>query len=319
MYSDLDSYKNYECSIENVRNQIESIGIAVVQVFQASDCSEFRSRAWADMKRLINMSPDDPKSYPNLNKVSEPGSMIIRHIPLGHLQWVWDIRQDPRVAEVFAAIWGVASEDLITSFDSLSILAPPEITGSGWFDGKLKIHTDQSRQTNEICSVQGLLNLYPVNPGDATLFVLEGSQKFHFEYIDSKKNDDKEKINILNDEEVERFIKNGCEPRRILANEGTIVLWDSRVFHAASKPIRERLNTNFRLVAYICMMPRQSADEQTLKKRLKAIQEKRLSNHWANAPAFLKSFKNKNNLPFRFTDIGQPRFTPLGRRIAGYN
>ena len=43
-------------------------------------------------------------------------------------------------------------------------------------------YTDQSYQRNDFECIQGVVTLYDVEEGDATLKVLEGSNKYHGEY-----------------------------------------------------------------------------------------------------------------------------------------
>jgi hypothetical protein len=48
----------------------------------------------------------------------------------GQIQVMWDLRQDPRIVDAFAQIWGTS--DLIVSMDGMSIMCPPEIR-EGYF------------------------------------------------------------------------------------------------------------------------------------------------------------------------------------------
>ena len=45
--------------------------------------------------------------------------------PAGQTQVMWDLRQDPRIVDVFAQVWN--TNDLIVQMDGLSIMCPPEI------------------------------------------------------------------------------------------------------------------------------------------------------------------------------------------------
>ena len=55
----------------------------------------------------------------------------------------------------------------------MSFHIPPEITGFGWANktDKLWLHTDQSYLRNDFECVQGWINAYDTNEGDATLKV----------------------------------------------------------------------------------------------------------------------------------------------------
>lgn len=45
--------------------------------------------------------------------------------PAGQTQVMWDLRQDPRIVDIYAKIWN--TDDLIVSMDGLSIMCPQEI------------------------------------------------------------------------------------------------------------------------------------------------------------------------------------------------
>ncbi|OMJ67202.1 hypothetical protein SteCoe_35712 [Stentor coeruleus] len=211
--------------------------------------------------------------------------MLLKDHPLVHLQWVWDIRQDPRIAELFSNIWNVNKEDLLVSFDAMSLHLPSEITGKNGLISILGIHTDQSNKKTSKCCIQSFVNLYTVNPGDATLFILENSHKYfneYFSHIDLDLPDSNEEYIPLTNHGINFFLEKGCVPRWVQADEGTVVLWDSRVFHMGSCPIQGREEPNFRLVVYVCMLPRYGVRQNILDKKIKALEDKIDTSHWAN-------------------------------------
>jgi len=103
--------------------------------------------------------------------------MLIQHWGIGHAQFNWDIRQNPKVVNIFAKLWDVNNKDLVTSFDGASIHFPSEETKSGWYKGKDWFHTDQSYTRNDLECYQSWVTAYDVNEGDDTLAFLEKSHK----------------------------------------------------------------------------------------------------------------------------------------------
>ena len=77
-------------------------------------------------------------------------SMLLQHWKIGHWQSIWDIRQNPKVCDVFSKIWDVPKEELLVSFDGASFHIPPEITNRGHFRGKTWFHTDQRYSFNDL-------------------------------------------------------------------------------------------------------------------------------------------------------------------------
>lgn len=72
--------------------------------------------------------------------------MLLQQWSVGHAQFIWDLRQNPSVVNVFSHLWSVPQEDLLTSFDGASFHMPPETTGFGWYRENMWLHTDQSYQ-----------------------------------------------------------------------------------------------------------------------------------------------------------------------------
>lgn len=72
--------------------------------------------------------------------------------PAGHIQVMWDLRQDPRIVDVFARIWN--THDLVVSMDGLSLMCPPEIRKGGFDPWP---HVDQTISDQTISKTQNSL------------------------------------------------------------------------------------------------------------------------------------------------------------------
>ena len=102
---------------------------------------------------------DDPTTFSRWADYCLLHNMLIQHHGVGHMASAWAIRQHPRVAAVFSTLWGCAADDLLVSFDALSIHLPPEKTRTpstgkprGWFrPGSEWFHTDQGPLTPGDC------------------------------------------------------------------------------------------------------------------------------------------------------------------------
>jgi hypothetical protein len=244
--------------------------------------------------------------------------MLLHHFSLGHMQPIWDIRQHHKVCEVFETIWDKPKEDLLVSFDGLSIHLPPEETNRGWYRTEW-FHTDQSSQKIGKHCIQGMVTLYDVNENDASLMVLEKSHNQHEQFFDDKDKDSGGDWYRLEEGEKEYFLENGCDAKVIKARAGSLILWDSRTFHQGKEPNKHREVENFRMVSYVCMIPREKAKPAALVKKRKAFEDLRVTNHWANAPTIFpkKPRTYGKELP-ELNQIHQPVLTDLGRRLAGF-
>lgn len=206
---------------------------------------------------------------------------------LGHLPFQWQIRTMCR--PLFAEIWQVPEDQLLSSFDGGSFNYPKKDTSfKEWF------HVDQARPLNGVSNfecVQGIVHLndnltHTVEDGictaaDGGLVLIENSRDVFDSYM-AKYSTYGHTWGYANIEDPlladKRLI-------RILAPAGHITLWDSRMFHAGSPPCSADGN-NYRMCLYVSMQPKIGADKATLAKRTKAFQDDRLSSHWCYGKYF---------------------------------
>ena len=321
----MDLYFENYTDIDNVKQKIESDGYCVVKnVLSQSKLKKAKKGLWETFNYLSQnfdkpIKQNDEKSWRSIYNFYPLHSMLLQHWKIGHSQFVWDIRQNKKVAKVFSKIWNVPSKDLLVSFDGLSFHLPPEKTNRGWYKKNEWFHTDQAPNNKEFSCVQGMITLYDVNKGDATLRVLKGSNKYHKNFFESnniKSNSDWYK---LNNEQIQYFHNKNCCENRVLAKAGDLILWDSRTIHQGIEPIKERLNENFRSVVYVCMTPRSFSNEKQLEKKRKAFNDMRMTSHW---PHKIKLFSKNprtygNELP-DIPDLPLPTLTEFGKKLAGF-
>jgi len=321
-------YKSYDSTINNFKTKLQENGVAVVpNILTNEECVRYRDEIWKELKYVMKDRFDisKPETWREFYTLYPLHSMLLQHFSLGHMQPIWDIRQNEKVCEIFCKLWNCKKEDLIVSFDGLSIHLPPEDTRKGWFR-KEWFHTDQSPKKEGLHCVQGMITLYDVREDDATLMVMEKSHRYHADFFDKKEfpeGESKEKLSDwykLEEDEYDFFQKKKCEKKAVLASEGSIILWDSRTFHQGKEPDSKRNGKNFRMVIYICMMRRDTATDKVLTKKIKAFEELRVTNHWANNPKLFPKTPRTygGDLP-ELNQIHQPVLSNLGRRLVGYD
>jgi len=317
-------YKDFTTTLNNVNEYLDKYGVAVIpSILTEAECIEYRDKIWTELKHVTQDRFDihDETTWKEFYKFYPLHSMLLQHFSLGHMQPIWDIRQHPKVCEVFEKIWDVTKEELLVSFDGLSVHLPPEKTKRGWYINNNWFHTDQSFKKKGRHCIQGFVNLYPVNEGDATLSVLEKSHKIH-DYFNEKykpeSSGDWYKLNEKNDE-VSFFLDRGCNLYAVKAPVGSIVLWDSRTIHQGKEAEKTRYKPNFRMIPYICMIPRKLATEKSLQKKRKAFEDLRVTNHWPNDPKLFGKVPRTygGEIP-EFNKIHPPVLNDVGRRLAGF-
>jgi hypothetical protein len=318
-------YKKYLTDIDNLNITLDDLGIGQLShILTENESINYRNKIWDEIKHVTQNRFDieDESTWSEFYNLQPMHSMILHHYSLGHMQPIWDLRTNPKIYQVFEQIWGVKVDDLLTSFDGLSIHLPPEKTGIGWQNENNWFHTDQSSQKIGKHCIQGMINLYPVNKLDATLSILERSHIYHKSFFE-----DNQIINYSDwyqlktsetYSEKDYFLNKGCIETSIKADIGSMTLWDSRTFHQGIGPSKSREINNIRMVIYISMMPRSSiTNPKLLIKRQKAFTNLKICSHWANT-LFQFPTIPKNELG-TFNKINLPIISDIGKRLIGFN
>jgi hypothetical protein len=152
------------------KSHLEEHGYAIVpDVLNQKECHALHEGYWDFFKTLIGVEKDDASTWKRIYKLFPNHGMLFQHWCSGHMQQIWDVRQNKKIHGAFADIWD--TEDLTVSFDGCSFGLQPEVTGRGW-QNKGWLHLDQSPHRNDFECVQGWVTALGVEKGDATLTVL---------------------------------------------------------------------------------------------------------------------------------------------------
>lgn len=323
--------EKYHATKETLQNVIEEYGVAIIpNVLSPNELEEFKNGAVHYFKHITQDWENkldnifDTSTQESQNKLKSfydlypSHGMLIQHWNIGHAQFVWDLRQNPKIVELFSHFWKCDSSDLLVSFDGVSLNPPPEITRKGW-RRKHWLHTDQSYTRNEFECIQSWITAFDVNPEDATLEFMEKSHKYHQDFAQDFKKEDKSDWYKLTDEETNYYLEKGCSIERISCPAGSMVFWDSRTIHCGSNALKTRKEYNYRLVVYLCYMPRSQATQKELKKKQKAFQELRMTSHWpVKSKLFSKNPRTYGGKLPTITNIDSPVLTELGKKLSGF-
>jgi hypothetical protein len=324
-----ETFKYDECKNFTLEND----GVEVVEnVLSAEEIQFLQSKMWEllNFKTKYTSKPvveNDPSTYGSLFELAPTNGQLFQHWDFGHNFLSWRIRQNKKIIDKFASIWG--TNDLLTSFDGISVSLPCEVTNRGWYTGKEFFHLDQSLKRNKFECVQGLVNLFDVFEGDGTLRVLKGSHKLHEEFQKQFKINSSNWYQLKEEDQKQFYIDRLGEDSDICvkAPAGSLVLWDSRTVHQGMKPQRNRKTIkterlpygNIRCVPYVCMTPARLASQSQLRKRIKYFKERKTCNH---CPHKLKKFGIKPYIPgVVFPRVDNDLFleeTELIKNLVGY-
>lgn len=329
---DLYEGEKYYCTIENVNETIAKYGVAIIpNIISDSECEQAVNGMWNYLEHITKESNHEIKrdrreTWRNYTKLYFKHSMLMQHWNIGQAQYIWDLRQNESIVEAFAKIYNVEKEDLLVSFDGASTHFPSEITKIGW-SKKTEYHCDQSFMRNDFECIQGWVNAFDTDQGDATLSFLEKSHLFHKDFktdmnVSGDRGDGREDWYILgtsNSRKVQYYLNKGCTEQKIKCPKGSLVLWDSRTVHCGTAALKERQKQNFRCVVYLCYLPRSLCNKANLKKKQKAFIELRTTTH---NPCKIKLFPKEprtygGQMP-QINPINPPKLTELGLKLAGF-
>jgi len=319
-------FEKYVTTKENVMETINKFGVAIIpNLLNNEECDEMAFGMWDTLETIsqtweIPINRNNPESWKNIKKLFPMHSMLIQHWSIGHAQFIWNLRQNPKCAEIFSRIWDCEPNDLLTSFDAASFHMPSEITKVGW-RRTTWYHSDQSFVDKGFKCVQSWVTAFDVNEGDGTLAFYEGSNNLHSDFGEAFGITDKGNWYKMDSEAKIDFYKDrGCLAKCIKCPKGSMVLWDSRTIHCGVEPLKGREKQNFRCVAYLCYMPRRHSTEKELLKKIKAYDEMRMTTHW---PCKVKLF---GKMPQTYgagvpdiTPLPRPEINEFGRRLVGYS
>lgn len=202
---------------------------------------------------------------------------ILKHY-FGHTELQWQIRE--LCAPIFSRIWNCPQEDLLCSFDGGCFL--PSIPKDNLENSSFKqwIHNDSPRSYRNFSCVQGIVNFEDNGPEDGGLVLVEGSHNIFNDYMDQHPS---EGI-AWGSADMNDPLLSSRNLIKICAPAGSIILFDSRLFHCNVHPwgsiFKENGTSRFRMCTYVCMQPRIGAHPKELTKRISLYEKGRMTGHW---------------------------------------
>lgn len=200
---------------------------------------------------------------------------------------MWDARLEPGVIEPFERLWG--TEDLLVSFDALNVTFPNRTDKprkEAWQ------HIDQSPLRTGLACAQGVINLSYAGPEEGSLVVYPGSQRLCEEFFNTQ-TDPKTWVSQdqynYSQKELEWFAARGIGPKKVEAEPGDLIIWDSRTIHYGAEPTEK--SGVIRTVIYACYTPANLASEETLRKKKDAFERFSATTHWPHDNVVVRDLK----------------------------
>lgn len=271
---------------QDILDAILRNGFAILEdVLTPEECNEMRDGAWSFFESMCSLlKRNDPNTWKYIFELYPTHHMLYRHWGIGHAQYVWNVRQKPKIISIYRKIWNDIYQYKGTnkragfmkvSFDGASFLLPPETTGRGW-DGNDWFHVNQSFAYRDLKGVQSFVTSEDMGPGDANLVVLKSSNLKHAHSgIKSNTND----RHSLTEYQLETTYLD-CERIEITCKAGSMVFWDPRTVHYSKGVTKGREIPRLRNTIYLCYIPAEMITAVKDKKRRKAFEDLRTSTNW---------------------------------------
>ncbi len=122
---------------QRLKTMLDQQGVAIIPgVIDQQECDNILSGMWDYFEHISQawttpIKRNDLASYSGMYDMLPQHSMLFQHYSVGHCQASWDVRQNPKIVNIFADLWSCKKEELLVSFDGLSFNMPPEDTSHG--------------------------------------------------------------------------------------------------------------------------------------------------------------------------------------------
>ena len=145
-------YKSYDTNIDNFQKQLKEKGIAVIpNILSKLELENSKNDMWNMLEYLtedfeVPINRNYSETFSSYHDLCPLEDMLLQYWKVGHSQYVWNLRQNLNIINIYCKIYNCNIDDLLVSFDSISIHFPPELTKKGKYqeDKENWYHFDQS-------------------------------------------------------------------------------------------------------------------------------------------------------------------------------
>jgi ectoine hydroxylase-related dioxygenase (phytanoyl-CoA dioxygenase family) len=261
---------------------------------------------------LANPATWTPENLPFISQIN-----TFNYYGVVHERFMWDIRLEPGVVDVFARLWH--TDELLVSFDALNITLPrrPGHVPRGKWP-----HVDISPYREGQTCVQGIVNLSHAGPDDGGLTVYPGSHKLTETYFQQHTDPSswmRKDYYTYTPEQIAWFAEQGFKEHKVVAAPGDLIIWDSRLIHFGAEPTEK--SSTIRTVTYVSYAPVSLASEETLATKRRAFEQWMATTHWPHDNIALR--QNEPLYPDGSVDARrvkprhEPELTPRLLQLAG--
>lgn len=285
----IHSYTPVTFDKENVdgwKQHLEEEGYAVIHnIFDSTRIQEAIELFWKDWNTV---SPGFARNDPSTWSIQTAPLMFTKGAAVfngfGQSDFMWYLRVQPEILEIFSHVHNIPSSELITSFDGFSVFfSKKQKNPRPWW------HIDQ-HPSNPLYSIQGAYNFLPVDDINAQNVQSAGFTvipKSHLTFVPSQTRNSADWIEIDKNKTAEETSQITSHGVKLLVPANTFILWNSKTIHANTgiTSINPRIKTDSgtinRLTTYITCVPRnRCTSEEITQKRIQAYLDGSTTSHW---------------------------------------
>ncbi|KAL1896319.1 hypothetical protein Sste5346_004703 [Sporothrix stenoceras] len=258
------------------RDELEKKGYTVVRgVLTPERAQYYQQQAFQWLQSFDpDFDPKDPSTWSEEKLPLQTDKNTYEHYSVIHEKFMWEARQEPKLIEAFAKLWG--TDELLVSFDSLNVTLPNfKKPRSPW------PHVDQAPRKRGLHCIQGILNLSHAGPNDGSLCVMDGSSALVETFFDEQTNPADWELRdnrYFNETEMSWFTERGVTPIRVEAEPGDLILWDSRCIHWGGEPTAA--SNTIRTVIYAAYAPASLATPEAIAEKQRVFAAHGGTTHW---------------------------------------
>ncbi|KAL1613809.1 hypothetical protein SLS54_010270 [Diplodia seriata] len=273
--------KNLQAAHGDWRDDLARDGYAVIKgAIPPSRAAHYRARAHSWLTSFgTPLSLSDPSTWSAANLPVQSKINTFSAYSVSHEAFMWEIRLEPGVVGAFASLWG--TDELLVSFDALNVTLPAHLRADAATHPAKAAwpHVDQSPLRRGACCVQGVVNLSPSGARDGGLVVYPGTHRLMEEFFATETDAaawEARDLYMFSEEQLAWFAGRGCAAKKVVAEPGDLLVWDSRTVHWGAEPESEQIRT----VVYASYAPAKWASEAQLREKAKIFGKWAGTTHW---------------------------------------
>jgi hypothetical protein len=103
-------FTRYACTLATLRDNLDQYGVAILpRVLNEAECDAMMAGMWQTLAHWTQhwdapIARKKTSTWRGYQDLFPTRHMLMQHYGLGHAQFIWELRQNPKIVDVFAAL-----------------------------------------------------------------------------------------------------------------------------------------------------------------------------------------------------------------------